>query len=148
MPSHSSAAQLKKATLLLGDLHRALQRLADVLRQPENEFIRDAAIQRFEFCFELGWKAVQAVARLEGQECASPRAAVSTGWRNGWIDNEAAWLDMLDDRNKTSHTYREAVAQEVFGAVSRHLPQLGELHRALVTRVAEIEGQTRQGPAS
>lgn len=148
MPSNSSAAQVKKATLLLGDLERALQRLANVLQQPENEYIRDAAIQRFEFCFELAWKAIQAAARLEGQECASPRAAVSTAWRNGWVGNEAAWLDMLDDRNKTSYTYREAIAREVFGAVSRHLPQLGELHRALVTRVAEIENQTRQGPAS
>jgi nucleotidyltransferase substrate binding protein (TIGR01987 family) len=146
MSSDSRAARLKRATLLLGDFARALQRLADVLQQPETEFIRDAAIQRFEFCFELGWKAVQAAAMLEGQECASPRAAVSTAWRNGWIGDEAAWLDMLDDRNKTSHTYREAIAREVFGAVSRHLPQLGELHRALVNRVAEIESQTRQGP--
>jgi len=146
MPSHSSAAHLKRATLLLADLGRALERLADVLQQPETEFIRDAAIQRFEFCFELGWKAMQAVARLEGQECPSPRAAVTTAWRNGWIGDEAAWLDMLDDRNKTVHTYREAIAREVFSAVPRHLPRLTELHRALVTRVEEIESHTAQRP--
>lgn len=116
MPSDSSVAQMKRATLLLGDLERALQRLADVLQRPEDEFIRDAA-------------------------------AVSTAWRNGWIGDEAAWLDMLDDRNKTSHTYRETIAREVFRAVARHLPRLNELYRALVTRVGEIETQTRQGPA-
>lgn len=147
MPSRSDAALLRKAELLLGDLERALQRLADVLQQPEGEFIRDAAIQRFEFCFELAWKAIQAAARLEGQECASPRAAVATAWRNGWIGSEAAWLDMLDDRNKTSHTYREAVAREVFSALPRHLAPFGELHRALAARAAEIERQTPEEPA-
>ena len=147
MSSESSAAQLARVTLLLSDFERALRRLADVLLQPENEFIRDAAIQRFEFSFELGWKAVQAAARLEGQECASPRVAISAAWRNGWIDNEAAWLDMLEDRNKASHAYRDAIAREVFAALSRHLSQLGDLHRVLEARVAQIASQTRQEPA-
>lgn len=146
MSNDSRAAQLTRATLLLGDLGRALTRLDDALRQPENEFIRDAAIQRFEFSFELGWKSIQAVARLEGQECASPRAAVSTAWRNRWIGDEAAWLDMLEDRNRTAHTYRDAIAREVFDSLPQHRSQLGELHRVLEARVSEIDGQTRQEP--
>lgn len=141
MPSDSDAVLLRKADLLLGDLRKALRRLSDALGQPENEFVRDAAIKRFEFCFELAWKGIQAVARLEGQDCASPRTAFSTAWRNGWITDEAAWLDMLEERNKTSHTYREAIAKEVFGHLPRHLPNLNTLHQALVTRVREIEPQ-------
>ena len=95
MPSDSKTVLLKKAGLLLDDLHKALLRIADALGRPENEFVRDAAIQRFEFSFELAWKGIQAAARLEGQDCASPRAALSTAWRNGWIAEEDAWLDML-----------------------------------------------------
>lgn len=146
MPSDSKAALLKKANLLLGDLHKAMLRLDEALRQPENEFVRDAAIQRFEFCFELAWKSIQASARLEGQDCASPRTAFSTAWRNGWIADEAAWLDMLEERNKTSHTYREAMAKEVFDNLPRHLPNLTQLHQALVTRVREIEVQILRLP--
>ena len=115
MPNDSEAFPTRRARLLLGDFQRAVTRLSDALGQPESEFIRDAAIQRFEFSFELSWKSIQGVARLEGQDCASPRAAFSTAWRNGWVNDEAAWLEMLDDRNKTSHTYRDAMAKEVFG---------------------------------
>ncbi len=78
MPSDSRAALVKKTSLLLGDLHKAVRRLGEALAQPETEFVRDAAIQRFEFGFELAWKSVQAAARLEGQDCASPRTAFST----------------------------------------------------------------------
>jgi len=146
MPNDSKALLLKRANLLLSDLDKALLRLAEALNQPENEFVRDAAIQRFEFCFELAWKSVQAAARLEGQDCASPRMAFSTAWRNGWIEDEAAGLDMLEDRNKTSHTYREEMAKDVFSRLPNHLPHLHRLHQVLVNRVREIELQMLQSP--
>jgi nucleotidyltransferase substrate binding protein (TIGR01987 family) len=141
MPNDSESVRVRRARLLLVDFEKALLRLGEALAQPENEFIRDAAIQRFEFSFELAWKSVQAAARLEGQDCASPRVAFSTAWRNGWIDDEAVWLDMLDARNKTTHTYREAVAREVFAGLPGHLPALRSLHRSLSTRLHEIEAQ-------
>ena len=144
MPNDSDATHLERATLVVEDFRHAVGRLADALTQPETEFIRDAAIQRFEFSFELAWKAIQAVARLEGQACASPRAAVSLAWRSGWVADEAAWLDMLDERNKTAHTYHEATAKQVFGNLPKHVPRLSELHQALNPRVAEIRAQNER----
>ena len=134
MSSASESASLAKARRLLGDFGTALGRLSEALAQPETEFIRDASIQRFEFYFELAWKALQAVARYEGADCSSPRAAFSLAWQGGWVTNEAAWLDMLDDRNRTSHTYREALAREVFARLPGHLASLEELKRTLVAR--------------
>jgi len=146
MPNESKKALLKKANLLLGDLHRARLRLDAALKQPEDEFVRDAAIQRFEFCFELTWKSIQTAARLEGQDCTSPRTAFSIAWRNSWNDDEAAWLDMLEDRNKTSHTYREEMAKEVFAGLASHLLNFNQLHEALVTRIRAIELELLQPP--
>ena len=119
---------------------RALASLRELapLREP-TAVERDAAIQRFEFSFELAWKAIQAAARLEGQDCASPRTAFSTAWRNGWIADEAAWLDRLDARNKTTHTYREAIAREVFGSLPRHLPHLTQLRESLAARLEQLD---------
>jgi hypothetical protein len=54
MPSSSKELLLKKANLLLNDLNKALLRLDEALRQSENDFVRDAAIQRFEFCVDTG----------------------------------------------------------------------------------------------
>jgi hypothetical protein len=40
-------------------LSTAITRLREVLAEPENDVNGDAAIQRFGFCFELAWKAIQ-----------------------------------------------------------------------------------------
>jgi nucleotidyltransferase substrate binding protein (TIGR01987 family) len=114
-------------------------RLGTALDQPQTEFVRDAAIQRFKFSFEVGWKSVQVIARFEAQDCPSPRMAITTAWRNGWVTDEELWLDMLDERNKTSHTYRESMAQEVFDELPRYLAPLQALHTSLVSRLNEIE---------
>mgnify|MGYP001214679226 CR=1 FL=1 len=137
MPPH-------KAMALLDDLRRALSRFQDVLKQPQNEFIRDAAIQRFEFCFELTWKTIQSIAVLEGQDCPSPRMAFSTAWRNGWISDEGIFLDMLEERNRTSHTYKESTAIAVFENLPEYVPALTNLLHALEKRLDEIIAQENQ----
>jgi len=105
----------------------ALARLEDALRQPETEWTRDAAIQRFEFTFELAWKNVMRFARHEGLDVASPRQAWRTALRLGWIGDDQIWLDMLEDRNRTSHTYNEQTAEEIFSRLPRYHAVLVQL---------------------
>lgn len=109
----------------------ALGRLRNALAQPKSEWTRDAAIQRFEFTFELAWKAIARRARAEGVECASPRQAFKTALRLGWIHDDDVWLTMLDDRNRTSHTYHEPTAEEIYTRLEDYQTHLGELHAHL-----------------
>ena len=115
----------------LGTLGDALARLDAALAQPKTEWTRDAAIQRFEFSFELAWKAVSAYARSEGLEARSPREALRVAHRLAWIDDDGLWLRMLDDRNRTSHIDNEAVAQEIFARLGAYAAALGDLRRRL-----------------
>ena len=66
--------------------------------------LRDACIQRFEFCVELSWKTS---VRALGLEIKSPNTAIRDMARNNLIDNTQIWFDFLVARNKTSHTYDE-----------------------------------------
>ena len=95
-------------------LKTALQRLGEALSAPETDLSRDAAIQRFEFCFELGWKVIQEKARGEGLDCYSPKSCVKLAFKNQWVKEETSWLVMLEDRNRTSHTYDEVLAAGVY----------------------------------
>ena len=84
---------------------------------------RDAAIQRFEYTLEAVWKAAQAFLREhEGLEVASPKAAVRASHQTGRLSEEDARLGlaMIDDRNRTAHMYREALAAEVFGRLAAY----------------------------
>jgi nucleotidyltransferase substrate binding protein (TIGR01987 family) len=120
----------------LPTLESALARLQAALEQPKTEWTRDAAIQRFEFCFELAWKTVTRAARHEGIQCASPRQAFRAAMKLGWIADETIWFDMLDDRNRTSHTYNETTAELIFSRLPAYLVVLS----ALTQRLRRVAG--------
>ena len=101
---------------------RALLRLDEGLRQPESALIRDACIQRFEFCFELAWKSIQQLLREQGQQCSSPKGCLRQAFKQGWIEDEAGWIAILADRNLTLHTYDEALAKAVYDRIQGYLP--------------------------
>ena len=121
---------------VLETLGRALVRLRSAVEQPKTEWTRDSAIQRFEFTFELAWKAVARVAREEGIECPSPRTAFRTALKLGWITDDENWLTMLDDRNRASHTYNEATAEDLYSRLRAHLAAL----TGLDARLTEVAG--------
>ncbi len=86
---------------------------------------------RFEFTFELAWKTVMRLARREGVECVSPRQAWRAALQLGWIDDDVLWLDMLDDRNRTSHTYNEQTAEAIFNRLASYHNALQALAQRL-----------------
>lgn len=117
----------------LVSLRTALGRLDDALAQPKTEWTRDSAIQRFGFTFELAWKAVATVAQAHGVEARSPREAFKQAFALGWVTDEDVWLRTLDDRNRTTHTYNEAVAEEIFGQLGGYASALRALSDTLAS---------------
>jgi nucleotidyltransferase substrate binding protein (TIGR01987 family) len=108
-------------TQLFDDLGRSLDRLGEALTVSADEpLVIDGTIQRFEFTFELFWKAVRRLLARQGIEANSPKAVLQQAYRLGWLDDEPRWLKLLEDRNLTSHTYREPLALEIYGRVPVH----------------------------
>ncbi len=105
----------------------ALTRLTLALAQPKTEWVRAAAIQRFEFTLELAWKAVARQALRQGIESVSPRQTFRVAFRLGWISDDKIWLDMVEDRNVTSHTYNELKADELFSRLPAYQKALAQL---------------------
>ena len=109
----------------------ALVRFDGVLQQKEDEFVRDSAIQRFEFTFELAWKTMKAYAEDKGIKTHSPKDAMRSVFQLGLIDDDPTWLKMIETRNKTSHTYNQALAEEVYKILPKYLPLLKKLSQTL-----------------
>ena len=88
---------------------------------------RDAAIQRFEYSTEACWKAAQSVLSIQfGLELASPKSVIRACAQNTLLTEADARLAMnlVDDRNLTSHTYNEALAQAIWSRLPTHLSVL------------------------
>jgi nucleotidyltransferase substrate binding protein (TIGR01987 family) len=96
------------------DFIKAAERLAEACAQPENSFIRDSVIQRFEFCWELSWKVLRLRLAILGVEVLSPRDAFQEALAKGLIQDGNAWSKAQKMRNLTSHTYDEALAATVY----------------------------------
>ena len=73
--------------------------------------------------------------RLLRAAARSPREALRASYRLGWVDDEALWLRMLDDRNRTSHSYNEAVADEIFSRLPEYVAALRALRERLLQTV-------------
>ena len=92
----------------------------------ENDRDRAGIIQAFEFTFEQSWLSIQKKVGPLGLKAPSPKQAFSLAMKQGWIDprDEDKWLRMIEDRNLTSHTYKQAIANEVLGRISADYLQL------------------------
>jgi nucleotidyltransferase substrate binding protein (TIGR01987 family) len=96
------------------DLLKAVARLRDACAQPPNEFMRDSVIQRFEFCWELSWKALRLWLDYLGIEANNPRDIFREALQRDLILDGNAWSEMQRMRNLTSHTYDEKLAEQVY----------------------------------
>ena len=93
---------------------RLREALDDYKKMPLDS-IRDGVIQRFEFCTELAWKTMREYLLDQGYtEINSPKAVVKQAFAFGMIQDQQAWIDLLNDRNRTSHVYDEATAKMIF----------------------------------
>ena len=115
----------------LEDLKSALSRLKDGIGIAKNDLDRDGVIQRFEFTFELVWKAIQEHARLSGLDVVSPRDAFRVAADLKLIENPEEWFVFLKDRNETAHLYSESRAREIFS----HIPTFIKNVESLVSKL-------------
>ena len=93
---------------------KALIQLEKVLTQPPSEYIRDAAIQRFEFTYELAWKTLQAYLATIDITVLSPKETLKIACQQGLLTDANAWTELHMKRNLTSHTYDEKLAESVY----------------------------------
>lgn len=111
---------LNKIKDKLEDLKKAYKKLKESVNRNylKDDIVLDAGIKRFEFTYELSWKLMKAYLEYNGNlEAISPRKAIKESFKEGLIEDGEIWLKMLLDRNRTSHTYNEESAIEIFNNI-------------------------------
>jgi nucleotidyltransferase substrate binding protein (TIGR01987 family) len=125
----------------LNDYKRATSRLKEGTEiQLENDIVYDGVIQRFEFTFELSWKLMKMFLEYTGiTELKSPRATIREAFSYGLIEDGEQWIDMMVDRNKTSHIYDEEEAKLIYNKIkSNYSDLLSNLYKKLEEELTKI----------
>ncbi len=113
--------------------NKALSRLNAGIKKAKDQLDNDGVIQRFEFTFELLWKTLRLFLLDEGIITKSPKEALKEAFRFGLIKDEDIFLDMLEDRNQTSHIYSEEISKEIVLRIKKfYLSKLTELSKELL----------------
>ncbi len=98
---------------------KALSQLESALQQKRFSVLeKDGVIKRFEFTFELAWKTLQDKLYDEGYlTTKGPKPVIKQAFSNGMITDGQAWIDMLTDRNNSTHLYDESAAVSIFDRI-------------------------------
>lgn len=122
-----------KVHLSFDKLQKALAALEIAARKPmmQDRINVDATIQRFEFTIELFWKLLKVILESKGVAIQYPKDVLREAFRGKLIDDEKCWLEMLHDRNATSHTYDEEIANKIFNNIKKYIPVIRRTFDAL-----------------
>lgn len=110
------------------ELSKALKSLEIALAAPKNDLNRDATIQRFEFTVELAWKTCK---KIMGTSSSAPKEVIREMAQNAYIQDLDLWLESIDQRNSTSHSYREEIAEKVYDFAKIFAPHV----KTLLTKI-------------
>ena len=82
-----------------------------------NPLEKEGAVQRFEFCLELGWRTMKDYLEYGGVTIVpvSPRQVIKEAFAAGVVQEGKVWISMLEHRNLLAHTYD----QEIFDKASK-----------------------------
>jgi len=75
---------------------------------------KQGLIQGFEFTFELAWNVMKDYLEEQGIiDIVGSKAAIRIAFQNGIIDDGQIWMDMIESRNISSHSYDEETANQI-----------------------------------
>lgn len=119
-----------------------LREAVELLGDPEiHPMMKEGAIQRFEYTFELGWKTLMDFLdwRKVTIERRSAADVIRTAFATGYLQNGQDWMDALDARNHMSHVYRQEIFDKVLTDVrQRYWAAFEDLHEMLITERAGL----------
>lgn len=102
----------------LASYQRARQRLVEAVELAQvrelSNLEKQGMIQAFEFVFELAWNLMKEYFNYQGNpDITGSRDAIRSAFKAGLIAEGEGWMQMIKSRNLSSHTYDEAIANQI-----------------------------------
>ncbi|MBC7913258.1 MAG: nucleotidyltransferase substrate binding protein [Pyrinomonadaceae bacterium] len=98
---------------------KALLQLRKFIDKDElNELEEQGLIQSFEYNYELAWNTLKDFLNDKGaKNIFGPTDAIREGFKADLIFDGEGWMEMHKDRNRSSHSYNEEIADQIVEAI-------------------------------
>lgn len=122
------------------NLEKSVQNLKDIKdcikREGINKIYTMALIQAYEIVFELSWKTLKDYLEYNGITTDTPRETIKEAFAKNIISDGQVWIEMMEARNKTSHTYKEEFATELCNDIlNTYIPKINILTEFLKGKI-------------
>jgi nucleotidyltransferase substrate binding protein (TIGR01987 family) len=100
----------------LANFSKALSQLEQFYNKGDalNNLEEQGMIKAFEYTYELAWNTIKDFYENQGEtNIQGSRDAIQLAFKRGLIKDGETWMEMLKDRNQTSHSYNEETADEI-----------------------------------
>ena len=117
------------------NFQRAFKQLSPAMdlkaQRPLSDLEQQGLIQGFEFTHELAWNVLKDYLEMEGiQGLIGSRSTAREAFKRGLVMDGEVWMDMIEKRNLSSHTYNQAVALTIVESIAeRYYPAFCELQQ-------------------
>ncbi len=96
---------------------------------------REGLIQRFEYTYELAWLTMKDYLEDQGyQNITGSKDAIKQALQAGLLENAEDWMEMVESRKLSTHTYDMETAKEIAGKI---IDEYYEMFRDLINRLAK-----------
>lgn len=97
---------------------KALNALRQAVKLAEQRALTDlekqGLIQGFEFTHELYWKTLKDFFKAKGRtDIYGSKDATREGFQDGLLQYGDIWMEMVESRNLSSHTYNNEISDEI-----------------------------------
>ena len=83
-----------------------------------NDLEKQGLIQAFEYTHELAWNVMKDYFEFQGaSQIRGSRDATREAFQKTLITDGDTWMEMIESRNDTSHTYQKKVALEIINKI-------------------------------
>lgn len=108
-----------------------------------DEMIKEGLIQRFEYTHELAWNVMKDYATFQGNtNVGGSRDATREAFQLKLVSDGKIWMDMIGSRNKTSHTYNEETADEIYSKImNEYYPAFLEFQKNMEAKRSGEQGK-------
>jgi len=106
----------------LNNYEKALSQLSDAVDLSQQRELSDlekqGLIQAFEFTHELAWNTLKDFLEHKGQTgIYGSRDATRKAFELGLLEEGDSWMQMIQNRNRSTHTYNQKVMREIKEAI-------------------------------
>lgn len=125
------------------NFNKAFSQLSDAVQLAEQRELskleEQGLLQAFEYTHELAWNTLKDFLENRGvQNMYGSRDATREAFKAGLIENGETWMDMVNSRNLTTHTYDETTARKIADIiVQQYFGEFKDLHARLTELMEE-----------